>query len=70
MADINGPTTTQWQKRGLALVTVTKCKISPDGEWTPSGCCNRKGSSRPPAARQQRSTSADQDTCHSCPKIK
>merc|ERR1719411_2454435 len=29
-----------------------------DGGWTPSGCCSRRGSFRPRAACQQRSTSA------------
>merc|ERR1712223_616076 len=35
--------------------------------WTPSGCCSRRGSFRPRAACQRRSTSAGPGGCPPCP---
>merc|ERR1712213_282651 len=59
----------------LPVRVLTKICIPPlsggqGGGWTPSGCCSRRGSFRPQAACQRRSTSAGLGGCPPCPEKK
>merc|ERR1712004_167689 len=53
--------------RVLTRSAYLPCDGGQGGEWTPSGCCSRRGSFRPRAACQRRSTSAGPGGCPPCP---